>query len=148
MNEKYASFWAVMELCDWKKEGDDNQVLKPVLEHLSKQEDSVIFEFDDAMAELLYALDTKKLAEQCRKTDPFMSDDTFLYSRCVALVNGPEYYERVKRGKEKNLWSMEFESLLYVSKRAWALRHQSSEEQYPHISPLSYETGSNEDGWK
>ncbi len=137
-----------MELCDWKKEGDDNQVLKPVLEHLSKQEDSVIFEFDDAMAELLYALDTKKLAEQCRKTDPFMSDDTFLYSRCVALVNGPEYYERVKRGKEKNLWSMEFESLLYVSKRAWALRHQSSEEQYPHISPLSYETGSNEDGWK
>lgn len=75
-----------MELCDWKKEGDDNQVLKPVLEHLSKQEDSVIFEFDDAMAELLYALDTKKLAEQCRKTDPFMSDDTFLYSRCVALV--------------------------------------------------------------
>ncbi len=148
MNEKYDSFWAVMELCDWKKEGDDNQVLKPVLEHLSKQEDSVIFEFDDAMAELLYALDTKKLAEQCRKTDPFMSDDTFLYSRCVALVNGPEYYERVKRGKEKNLWSMEFESLLYVSKRAWALRHQSSEEQYPHISPLSYETGSNEDGWK
>jgi len=37
-----------------------------------------------------------------------MSDDTFLYSRCVALINGPSYYERVKQGKENDLWNMDF----------------------------------------
>ncbi len=148
MIEKYGFFWTTMELCDWKKEGDDDQVLKPVIKYLSKQDDSVIFEFDDFMTELLYDLDTEKLAEQCRKIDPLMCGDTFLYSRCVALINGPDYYEKVKRGKEKSVWSMEFESLLYVPQKAWALKHRCSADDYPHISPLSYETGSNKDGWK
>lgn len=43
---------------------------------------------------------------------------------------------------------MEFESLLYVPSKAWALKHQSSVDEYPHISPLSFETGSNKDGWR
>ena len=64
MLKKYDFFWTTMELCDWKKEGDDDKVLKPVVEYLSKQEDSVIFEFDDFMTELLYNLDTEKLAEK------------------------------------------------------------------------------------
>ncbi len=122
-----------MELCDWEEEGDDDKVLKPVIKYLSKQDDSVIFEFDDLMTELLYDLDTEKLAEQCRKIDPLMCDDTFLYSRCVALINGPNYYEKVKRGKEKDVWSMEFESLLYVPGKAWALKHRCSADNYPHV---------------
>lgn len=148
MIEKYNFFWTTMELCDWTKEGDDEKVLKPVIKYLSKQDDSVIFEFDDLMTELLYDLDTEKLEEQCRKIDPQTCDDTFLYSRCVALINGPDYYEKVKQGKEKSVWSMEFESLLYVPQEAWALKHHCSEDEYPHISPLSYETGSNKEGWK
>lgn len=148
MNSKYDFFWSTMELCDWRKEGDDNKVLKPVIGFLSKQDDRIIFEFDDLMTELLYDLDTKKLIEQCESVDPLMCDDTFLYSRCVALINGPDYYEKVKGGKEKNVWNMEFESLLYVPQRAWALKHKSSADEYPHMTPLSYETGSNEEGWK
>ena len=144
----YDFFWNTMKLCDWKREGGDDKVLEPVIRYLSKQNDHIIFEFDDLMTELLYWLDTKKLAEQCEKVDPLMSDDTFLYSRCVALVNGPVYYEKVKQGKEKSVWSMEFESLLYVPQKAWALKHQSSVDEYPHISPLSFETGSNKGGWK
>lgn len=147
MSEKYDFFWTTMELCDWKKEGDDDKVLKPVIKYLAEQNDHVIFEFDDLMTELLYHLDTKKLAEQCKKADLQMCDDTFLYSRCVALINGPAYYEKVKQGKEENVWNMEFESLLYVPQKAWALKHQSSVDEYPHTSPLSYETGSNKDGW-
>lgn len=100
------------------------------------------------MAELLYHLDTKKLAKQGKKVDPEMCNDTFLYSRCVALINGPEYYEKVIKGKKRNLWSMEFESLLYVPEDAWMLKHQWSEDKYPHDSPLSFETGSNKEGWK
>ncbi len=145
---KYDLFWDTMELCDWEKEGDDDKVLKPVIQYLSKQDDRVIFEFDDLMTELLYHLDTKKLAEQCEKVEPLMSDDTFLYSRCVALINGPAYYDKVRQGRETGVWSMEFEALLYVPLKAWALKHNDSVDKYPHTTPLSYETGSNRAGWK
>jgi hypothetical protein len=43
---------------------------------------------------------------------------------------------------------MEFEALLYVPPQAWALKHKKLEEDYPHIAPLSYETGSNREQWK
>ena len=148
MHGKFDFFWSTMELCDWSKEGDDDKVLKPVIQYLSKQDDRMIFEFDDLMTELLYNLDTEKLAKQCEKVDPLMCDDTFLYSRCVALINGPDYYEKVKQGKMKSVWRMDFEALLYVPGKAWALKHRRSADDYPHISPLSYETGSNTDGWK
>ena len=60
--DKYAFFWKTMELCDWEHEGDDDRVLKPVIKYLSSKEDSDIFEYENLMSELLYALDTRKLA--------------------------------------------------------------------------------------
>lgn len=129
-------------------EGNDEKVLSPVIEALSKESDAVIFAFHDQMAELLYALDTKKLAFDCFKVISYKSDDSFLYSRCVALINGPAYYKKVKAGKESGLWNMEFESLLYIPKKAFALKHQSSAAAYPHFTPLSFETGSNQKGWE
>lgn len=147
LTEKFDFFWTTMELCDWSKEGDDDKVLNPLIKYLSKQDDPIIFEFDDLMTELLYDLDTEKLADQCEKVDPLMCDDTFLYSRCAALINGPDFYEKVKRGGMKKVWGMDFEALLYVPGKAWALKHRRSADDYPHISPLSYETGSNEEGW-
>lgn len=145
--QQYLFFWNTMERCDWTKEGDDDGVLRPVTEYLSRQEDEKIFLFDDQMTELLYRLDTRAFADACQKADPMMSDDTFLYSRCVALINGPVYYDKVLRGKEKSLWKLEFEALLYLPQRAWALKHHRDEEEYPHIAPLSFETGSNRAGW-
>lgn len=146
--DKYKFFWDTMELCNWDYEGDDVKVLEPVVKCLSEQEDHVIFQFEDLMSELLYGLDTRRLAGQCQEVDPYMCDDTFLYARCVALINGPEYYEEVKKGGKKDLWGMEFESLLYVPSKAWALKHRRSMDRYPHIPPFSYETGSNQKGWE
>lgn len=148
MTNKYQFFWNTMKLCDWSYEGDDELVLMPVIRFLAQQEDNSIYRFHDLMSELLYHLDTKKLAAQCQKIDPYMSDDTFLYSRCIALINGPEYYEQAKNGQQKNMWEMEFESLLYIPQKAWALKHQKTIDEYPHFPPLSYETGSNKNGWK
>ncbi|WP_251318114.1 DUF4240 domain-containing protein [Flintibacter muris] len=145
---KPQGFWAVMELCDWSHEGDDNKVLAPLIQYLSQQEDEIIFQFDDQMSELLYQLDTRKLAAQCEQMEPNMSGDSFLYSRCVALLNGSEYYEQARLGRRKEIWTMEFEALLYVPSRAWAKRHKKPEEEYPHIPPLSYETGINQEQWK
>ena len=47
----------------------------------------------------------------------------------------------------KSLWELEFEALLYLPQRAWALKYRRDEEEYPHIAPLSFETGSNRAGW-
>ena len=55
---KFQFFWDTMELCDWSHEGDDSQVLRPVIRYLAQQEDDRIFQFDDLMSELLYGLDT------------------------------------------------------------------------------------------
>ncbi len=134
MPGKFDLFWTTMELCDWRDERNADKVLRPVIRYLSKQDDQIIFAFDDLMTELLYDLDTKKLAEQCEKVDPLMCDDTF-------------FYEKVKRGRMKKVWSMDFEALLYVPGKAWALKHRRSADGYPHVSPLSYETGSNAEGW-
>lgn len=144
---KYLFFWNTMERCDWSREGDDDLVLKPVKDYLAAREDADIFLFDDQMSELLYRLDTRAFADACREADPLMGDDSFLYSRCVALINGPLYYDKVLRGKEKRLWEMEFEALLYLPQRAWAQKYRRDEEEYPHIPPLSCETGSNREGW-
>ena len=137
-----------MELYDWRFEGDGDKALKPVTAYLPKQEDAMIFTFDDGMSALLYDLDTKKLARQCQNADRYMSDDSFLYSRCAALINGPAYYEKAKNGKQKDLWSMELEALLYVPQRAWAHKHRQPEEVYPHTPLVSFETGGKTEGWK
>lgn len=144
---RYDFFWKTMELCDWDFEGDDDKVLAPVIAYLAEQEDDTIFRFDDLMSELLYHLDTKKLADQCKEASGYMSSDGFLYSRCVALINGPGYYEEAKAGKRKDIWDMEFESLLYVPGDAWRKKY-GEDEEYPHITPLSFETGSNKEGWE
>ena len=72
MPDKFQPFWSAMELCDWSHEGDDNKVLKPLVEYLSKQSDDDIFKFDDLMSELLYQLDTRELADQCEKEYPMI----------------------------------------------------------------------------
>lgn len=136
-----------MDICDWDKTGDDDAVLEPLTEYLSQQSDAEIFAFDDIMSELLYALDTRKNFDTaCKYYDH--SDDTFLYSRCVALVNGADYYEKVRQGRIKRIWKMEFESILSVPEDAWAKKHNKDVNEYPHLSAISYETGSNADGWK
>ena len=145
---EFLFFWNTMQLCNWTREGDDDKVLKPVIQYLAAQEDSEIFRFDDQMSQLLYGLDSRRLADQCEKAEPNMSGDSFLYSRCVALINGPDYYAQAKAGRRREIWNMEFEALLYVPARAWALKHGKPEEEYPHAAPFSCETGSNQEQWK
>lgn len=141
-------FWKVMELSDWQYEGNDEKVLEPVITFLSNQSDELIFQFEDTMVELLYNLDTRENYNRCKEVSGYDSVDMFLYSRCVALVNGRDYYLNiVNNGASDDLWNMEFEALLYVPMEAWALKHNTDEENYPHFPSLSYETGSNKEGW-
>ena len=146
MNRKQF-FDLIMTVCDWDAIGDDDAVLKPLLEHLAQQSDELIFAFDEIMAELLFELDTKKNFKKACKYHPH-SEDSFLYSRCCALINGKKYYEDVKACKSTDLWTMEFEAILYVPMEAWCLKHGEISDNYPYVATKSYETGSNVDGWK
>ena len=140
-------FEIIMTICDWDAMSDDDKVLSPLIEYLAQQPDETIFSFDETMAELLFELDTKKNFRKARRYYNH-SDDIFLYSRCCALINGVEYYEKAKAGKVSDLWQMEFEAILSVPMCAWERKHGEDAGDYPYSTTKSYETGSNAEGWK
>ena len=141
-------FFMIMNTLDWKHEGDNEKVLKPLIAYLAYYGDNMIFAFDDKMAELLYSLDTYEIASKCMEDPSSFSSDEFLYTRCVALINGRPYYNSILKGKKNLPKDMDYEDLLYVPMKAWAKAHNESTDKYPHRTPISYETFSNKEGWK
>lgn len=141
-------FFSMTSVLDWSKQGDDDQVLEPLVQYLSKWPDEVIFVFENKMAELLHALDKPEIARRTYRSDRFFSGDDFLYARCVALINGRAFYNKILDGRKKLDKDMEFEAILYAPAKAWARKHDREMSEYPHIASPSYETGSNEDCWR
>lgn len=47
-------FEMIMNVCDWDALGDDEKVLRPLVEDLAQQTAETIFSFDETMAVLLY----------------------------------------------------------------------------------------------
>ncbi len=141
-------FWQILKKFDWYNAGDDDEVMQPALNHLAQLEDEEIFAFEERMAELLYALDTRELADKLYAEDEYMSGDIFLYQRCCVLVNGKDYYNGILNGIELPDPDLEFEAILYLPSRAWAKKHNADPDDYPYITKTSYETGSNTERWK
>lgn len=149
--DRYDFFWETMKLCNWDSFVGDKNALAPLVRVLSKLPDEKIFSFEDVMVELLYALDTRKLFTQCKKANPNAGDYMFLNARCAALTGGKEYYEKVKACKMKRVWGRtweaEYDTILQVPSRAWALKHRKHSCDYPHETPLCCKTGSNGEAW-
>lgn len=99
------------------------------------------------MAELLYTLDTRKIAQSIYKGENFSADE-FLYIRCVALINSKPFYNAVIAGRKKLKTDLEFETLLSIPARAWARCHHKQSNEYPYLTKYCYETMSNKEGWK
>src|SRR6478735_2562287 len=102
MNE--SAFWDIIELFDWDKTGDDDAVLEPAVQALAAldQDADAIFSFANILSEKLHALDTREHCRSCYagELDPdngndYISADDFLYSRCVVVANGRDYYASV-----------------------------------------------------
>ena len=132
---------------DWEKKGDDLAVMEPLIALLAKWGDNLIFAFHDTMAEFLYSLDTRKIAQSIYK-DKHVSADEFLYIRCVALVNSKRFYNDIINGRRKLKSGLEFESILYAPVFAWASFHGKDAKEYPHFTKFCYETMSNFEGWQ
>ena len=141
-------FFHLTDAClDWEKQGDDIAVIEPLVTLLAAWGDDLIFAFHDTMAELLYSLDTQKIAGDIYKYRSFSADE-FLYIRCAALINSKRYYNDIVSGRRKLKGSLSFESILSVPAFAWARVHGKPENEYPHTTNYCYETMSNIEGWK
>ena len=141
-------FFAMTNALDWSQQGNDDLVLEPLIQYLSQWPDEVIFVFEDKMAELLHGLDRPEIARRTYRSDKYFSGDGFLYARCVALVNGRAYYQKILDGRKKLDGDKEFEAILYAPRKAWARKHHKDLSDYPHMASPDYETGSNEACWQ
>ena len=57
-------FWELISLLDWKKLGNDDAVVRPLVKALAKLPEKEIFAFDDILAKKLHALDTEAHARR------------------------------------------------------------------------------------
>jgi hypothetical protein len=144
-------FWEIIALFNWDACGDDDAVLEPAREALAAMDDEAIYKFDDVLSEKLHALDTREHCRACYAGelnpddgDDYISADDFLYSRCVVVANGREFYESVLADPTKMPQDMEFEALLSLPLSAF---EEKTDQPYEHVPPVSYESFQNAAGW-
>ena len=137
-------FWRLIGLFNWKKLGDDEAVMKPAIDALSRMCVEDIERFEDIMSEKLYALDTEAHARGASGEET-LSDDGFLYQRCCVVVNGREFFESVLANPKKMPQDADFEGLLYLATFAY---EQKTGEEFDYSAPVNYETCSNAAGWQ
>jgi hypothetical protein len=145
-------FWDILSRLDWKKQGDDDEVLAPAVRALSQMSVADIAHFEVMMAQKLFALDTREHARAVYKGqidpddgDRYISADDFLYSRCVMIVNGRQAYEDAVRDPTLMPQESEFEAVLYLAVNAHRIK---TGEDLDVSTPVSYESFSNTAGWK
>ena len=137
-------FWKVIALFDWDESGDDDAVMEPARNALAKINIEGICAFDNILSEKLHALDTRAHCRACYKGeldpddgDDYISADDFLYSRCVAVANGRDFYESVLADPTEMPQGMEFESILYLASSAF---EEKTGESYEHVTPVDHES--------
>jgi hypothetical protein len=143
------AFWALIDRLDWRHEGDDERVVKPVVKALAKLALGDIQSFEEILAQKLFALDGREWARNIGGGwwggDPPVSVDEFLYARCVVVANGEAYYKAVLADPAQMPKDMEFEALLVVGAGAWEAKTGDDEPVFE--TSVSYETFSNDAGW-
>lgn len=141
-------FWNIIDRLDWEFTGDDEAVVAPVVECLAKQSDEGIFEFEELLAQKLYALDTRAHAQtmsEDAEEDNYFTVDAFLYARCVVVANGQAFFEEVLKDSSEFPGDMEFEALLFVAQDAF---EEKNDADWEYVSPTDYETYRNKKGWQ
>jgi len=141
-------FWHVLSLLNWEKEGEDNAVLQPAVDYLSRFSVSDIARFQDILSEKLHRLDgelyAKHIGENAYGQGNYFSADQFLYARCCAVANGQSYYEHILSHPEDMPKDLEFEALLRLADHACL---KKTGKHLEHIPAYNYETGFNSQGW-
>lgn len=141
-------FWSLIASLDWKKTGDDDAVIEPVVAALAGMPEADIFRFDDILAEKLHALDGEKYASNigmdAYKDGEYFSVDLFLYARACTVANGRKAFETALANPKKMIKNKDFEVLLYVAQKAY---ERKTGKEYKHVPEPNYETYANQAGW-
>ncbi len=145
-----SEFWKIIELLNWNDAGDDEVVVEPVIEYLSRLSNEAIFDFEELLAQKLHALDTRSHAKEIGEYayvngDDDFSVDGFLYARCVVVVNGKQQFEQVLSTPTEFPKDLEFEAILYVAQDAY---ERKNGKEWDFVSPTDYETFKNISGWQ
>src|SRR5262245_12756456 len=142
-------FWHLIAMFDWEKTGDDDAVIEPAVAALAAMPKREIRSFEDLLAERLYLLDTeahaRNIGEYAYTPNSGFSVDWFLYVRCCVVANGRDFYKAVLADPLAMPKDMEFESLLYVATKA---HERKTGKPLDYDGRVSYETFSNERGWR
>jgi Protein of unknown function (DUF4240) len=142
MNEE--QFWNIISMLDWSNEGNDDAVIEPSVQELSKMPASAILSFFDLLSEKLYLLDGRNYAENAAPYGESISSDLFLYARCGVIANGRSFYESVLKKPSAFPQNLFFEALLDIPERAWFRKTGAS---ISHQPKYIFETGFNPNGW-
>jgi hypothetical protein len=138
-------FWQIIESFDWAYEGYDVNVMEPAVNLLSQMTEDDLRQFDEILAEKLYALDTQAHGRAVGFGIDYFSVDSFLYTRCAVVINGRSFYDQVLKNPHDMPKDLSFESVLSLADDA---AEKMGLEDYWHDTRVSYETFSNEEGWK
>lgn len=145
-----AEFWRLVDQLSGSASRRNIQRLMSVLERRTPGE---ITGFADRLALLLYTLDRRTLADQPFadsevKNGPVLSGsaDAFLYARCAVVVAGRPTFERALNVETEfaRAWDLGAERLLEVAPEAY---RRATGHEWDHEETVSYETGSNSEGW-
>ena len=136
-------FWQIIESFDWSKPG--GAAMYPAVETLSQMTEADLQDFDEILAQKLYALDTKAHAAPTGFGTEHLSVDQFLYYRCAVVVEGRETYELVLNHQRQMPKDLRFEDILILTYDA---AQEMGLDDYLDNTTVSYETFSNKAGWK
>lgn len=144
-------FWSVIARFDWANEADDDDdaVIAPARAALSRMSTDAIRQFQEILAQKLFALDTLEHARNIGERSfvdegAYFSQDEFLYARCAAVANGEAFYQRALVDPEEMPKDTEFEAILYLASSAHEEKTGAELEYHPSTN---YETFSNWPAW-
>ena len=144
-----AAFWRLISSIDKQAlgKGDEEHALAPLTRNLRRLPAAELFSFQDHLAQALYDLDGARYAQNAGESGG--SADGFLYCRCYVVAMGQAHYAKVRASPTLMPQSIDdwCESLLYVAMDAWAAHTGDEPSAWPHLTSVSYETGSNSGLW-
>jgi hypothetical protein len=142
-------FWRCIEMLDWEKCGDDDSVIEPAVEWLSKKSEREITAFANTLSEKLHRLDGETFAKEIGK-DAYkgpherFARNWFLRVRCCVVANGSDYYKEVLAHPQAMPKDLEFEAVLRIAPKAF---ERKTGRKMPHGTKYNYETFANKEGW-
>lgn len=142
-------FWDIIDLLNWDEEGNDDAVIEPAIEYLSKESSEKIKAFQEELAAKLYALDGERYAREIGKEaykgpETHFSRDWFLAARCCAVANGQSLFEEVLADPSKMPKDLGFAALISVAPRAY---RKKTGKTLAYVTKLSEKSCSNLDAW-